>query len=359
MGCGLLAMALITGSLGNLSGMLNGALAAGSLLAVALLVPWRRRDIPLWQLAMALAIMTISLPITARGGIVGLMAASLFFFALSLATSEKNSSMADTLIPAALLFGSYWIAVEYVPLAWHSQQALAISFSWLAGSGLRLGPTALGLPLLVLFTCYALSVFLLSLHREPLPGTAGETGDQRRIWRRLGDLFAWLLALLLAAVAYLWLQPRLGTLVHGLWPASITASPVPSSAPDLTYLAWLPLLFLLLWLVSALASLSMRPAPLRLGPRSGAAGWLAAGLALLGLAAAVLTLEPPYQTRRGTILFYDTGHLEWGRPAFGQYGPHSGGTFGLWPDYLAAFGYDVKERPLDGAKPGRKPKPWS
>ncbi len=212
MGCGLLAMALITGSLGNLSRMLNGALAASSLLAVALLVPWRQRDIPLWRLAMALAIMVISLPIAARGGIVGLMAALLFFFALSLAISDRNSSMADTLPLTALLFGFYWIAIEYVSLAWHSQQSLAISFSWLAGSGLRLGPTALGLPLLVLFACHALSVFLLSLHREPLPGTAGANGGSRRIWRSLGDLFAWLLALLLAAVAYLWLQPRLAVL---------------------------------------------------------------------------------------------------------------------------------------------------
>ena len=341
-GCGLLAMAFITGSLGNLSRTLNGALAIGSLMALALLIPWRPRDIPPWRLALALAVMAISLPIAARGGTIGLMAAALFVFALSLVTSDKDARTPTSLLLTALLFGSTGIAIEYVSLAWHGQQALAIGFSWLAGSGLRLGPTALGLPLVALFACYALSVFLLSLHREPRSGTRAVISRQGRFWRSLGDLFAWLLALILAAVAYLWLQPRLGTLVHSLWPAPSTASPVPGGAPDLTYLEWLPLLFLLLWLVSALASSSMRPIPLPLRPRPGSARWAAIGLVLLGLAAIVLTLEPPYQPRRGTVLFYDAGQLEWGRPVFGQYGPHSGGTFGLWPDYLAAYGYTAQ-----------------
>jgi hypothetical protein len=115
-----------------------------------------------------------------------------------------------------------------------------------------------------------------------------------------------------------------------------------TAVPTLTYLESLPLLFLLLGLVSALAGLWLRPQPLPLGPRPGTGRWAAAGLALLALAAAELTLDPPQQPQRGTVLFHDTGHLEWGRPTFGQYGPQSGGTFGLWSDYLAAYGYQAQ-----------------
>jgi len=70
------------------------------------------------------------------------------------------------------------------------------------------------------------------------------------------------------------------------------------------------------------------------------------GLALLALSALVLSLDPPSHPRRGAILVYDAGHLDWGRPAFGRYGAHSGGSFGLWPDYLAACGYEARIGPL-------------
>jgi hypothetical protein len=341
-----MAMAFITASLGNLSQALNGALAVACLLGLVLLVPLRLRTLPAWRLILALGAMLLTLPVAARGGIPGLLAAALFFFALSLVSTNEGSSTPSSLLVTALLFASLSIAVEYIGLAWHGQQALALGFSWLAGAGLRLGPTALGLPLLVLFACQALSVFLLALAREPLPDTSGSPSRQRRIWRSLGDLFAWLLALVLAVVAYLWLQPRLASLMPVRWLTPFSPASGPSTALVLTYLESLPLLFLLLWLVSALASSSLRPAPLPLRPRPGSGWWAAAGLLLLGLAAVALTIEPPYRTERGTVLFYDAGQLEWGRPVFGQYGPHSGGTYGLWPDYLAAMGYSALTGPL-------------
>ena len=341
-----MAMAFITTSLGNLSQALNGALAVGGLLGLVLLVPLRLRSVADWRLILALAAMTLSLPIAAQGGIPGLLAAAIFFFALSLVSTAEGAGTLSSLLITAFLFASYWIAIEYALLAWHHQQSLSLSFSWLAGAGLRLGPTALGLPLFVLFACYALSVFLLSLAGKPQPVTPGSLPRQRRIWRSLGDVFAWLLALVLAVVAYLWLHPRLAALLPVHWLTPLSAADVPGTALALTYLESLPLLFLLLWLVSALASSSMHPSPLPLWPWPDSGRWAAVGLGLLGLAAVVVTIEPPYRIERGNVLFYEVGQLEWGRPVFGQYGPHSGGTYGLWPDYLAAFGYSAQSGPL-------------
>jgi hypothetical protein len=341
-GLGLLALALSTGSLGNLSRMLNGVLAVTALLALAMIIPWRPWKSASRRWVAALAIMAISQPVVARGEPLGLLAAALFFFALSLVTSHSCASIPSALLLTTVLYGLYRLAVTYGPGAWHFEQSLAIGFSSLAGAGLRLGPTALGLPLFVLFAAYAVSVFLLSLRRDYPPGTLDTERDSKLGWRSVGDLFAWLLALALAVVAHIWLQPRLAGWLLSYWPAPVTPSRVPVPPPNLTFLESLPLLFLLLWLASALASMSMRPLPLRLSPRPGSARWVIVGLVLLSLATALFSLDPPSRPNRGTILFHDTGHLEWGRPVFGQYGPRSGGTFGLWPDYLEAYGYQTR-----------------
>ena len=103
---------------------------------------------------------------------------------------------------------------------------------------------------------------------------------------------------------------------------------------------------MLLWLVSVLALAAFRPRPLHLRPPADRARWLTAGLALLALGTVVLTLDPPLRPQRGVVLLHDEGHLDWGRPVFGRYGAHSGGTFGLWPDYLAAYGYETRTGPL-------------
>jgi hypothetical protein len=345
-GLGLGAMALATGSLGNLSDSLNGILAIGALLALAFVFDNRLGELSLVRLVVALVLMVAALPVVACSEPVGLLGTALFFFSLSLVVSEKGTRVLSPLLLTALAFGLYRLIVGYAAAAWHIEHSLASRFSWLVGAGLRLGPTALGLPLFILFACHALSVFLLSLHLGPTAMGAAPAGRRRQIRQIVGDLFAWLLGLVLAVVAYIWLQPRLASWLFGHWPVSSTLSPVASFAPNLTFLESLPLLFVLLWFVSALAGLSMQPSPLPLWPRPGTARWTAAGLILLSLAAAVLTLDPPARPSRGAILFHDTGHLDWGRPRFGQYGPHSGGDFGLWPDYLAAYGYEMQIGPL-------------
>lgn len=348
MGLGLLALALITGGLGNLSQALNGLLAVGGLLGLALFLPRRAGRTPLGRLALALVLMVGSLPVVAGGEPLGLFGAALFFFALSLLAPADGGSVAALLL-TALFFALYRTLAAYVPALWYAEQWLAINFSWFVGGGLMLGPTASGFHLFVLFALFASSVFL---HLRPLsvPGRGKDTpsppwGEGKR-GRTILVFAAWIAALVLAVVAFIWLQPRIGSWLLSHWPAPATPRPTSPPLPSLTYLESPLLLFALLWLASALASLGLRPAPLALTPPPRSKRWEMAGLALLALATVVLTLDPPSRPRRGTILFHDSGHLEWGRPTFGRYGPHSGGSFGLWPDYLAAYGYKARRGPL-------------
>jgi hypothetical protein len=339
-------LAFATGSLGDLSRTLNGILAVGGLLALALLTPRRKGHISLWWTAAALAIMAASLLLAARGEPLGLLGAALFFFAISSLASEEAAGPLDAMLLTALLFAPYRTLVAYVPALWHLEQSAAIYFSWFVGVGLMLGPTALGLPLFALFAFYAISVFLLALRGDSPSTDSAVMGCNRPRWRAFLVLLAWLVALVLAVVAFIWLQPPLGSWLLTNWPTPISPSPAPASLPTLTYLESLALLFVLLWIVTALAGLLLRPVALPQAPAAGSRRWVAAGLGLLALGTLVLTLEPPADPRRGTILFHDAGHLDWGRPVFGQYGPHSGGTFGLWPNYLAAYGYEAQIGPL-------------
>ena len=332
-GLGLLALALIGGNLGNLSRALNGLLAVAALLSLAILQPGQKGRVPHRRFIPALALIALSLPLVARGEPVGLPGAALFFFALSLLAPDDDG-MATALLLTALLFALHQTWVAYVPLLWHAEQWASLHFSRFVGVGLMLGPTALGTPLFVLFALFALSVSL----------PAGKRKGQA-----LPLLAAWLVALLLAVAACLWLQPPLGSWLLTVWPdlPSIT-SPTPTPAPPatLTYLESPWLLFLLLWLVSALAGLGLSPRPLPLIMTGRPTRRVTVGLVLLALSALVLSLDPPSHPRRGAILVYDAGHLDWGRPAFGRYGAHSGGSFGLWPDYLAACGYEARIGPL-------------
>jgi hypothetical protein len=357
-GLSLSALGLTTGSLGNLSRTLNGTLAAGLLLGLVLLCVRRPGQVKPQRLAVALLLATLSLPVVARGEPLGLLAAGLWFFALSLLAPDEEGLL-SALALTALLFALYRLLVAYVPAAWHAEHTLAVYTSWLIGIGLMLGPTALGLPLIVILSLFAASVLALSSqtppHPSPLPqgergqsplSLGGEGPGVRGKLRPALVFLLWLVGLGLAVVGYIWLQPGLGSWLLTYWPSLPTPSGASASLPTLTYLESPLLLFLLLWLVSALALLGLQPGPLPLQAPAGKARWISAGLALLALGSVVLTLDPPLRPQRGAVLFYDAGQIEWGRPVFGRYGAHSGGTFGLWPDYLAAYGYETRIGPL-------------
>jgi hypothetical protein len=345
-GLGLFSLALVLGNLGNLSRALNGTLAVGGLLGLALGVSRRPERSAVWRWLAALALMALALPIVARGEAPGIFAAALFLFALSLLTLEELSGTVSALFLTALVYGLYHTFVYHDPVLWYIEQQVAFLFSRFVGVGLMLGPTALGLPLFCLFALYALNTFLLAVVGKVSPTDSLQPGRKRQAWRMTLVFVLWLLGLVLAAVAFIWLQPPLGSWLLTNWPAPITPSSTPPPLPTLTYLESLPLLFGFLWMVTALASLLLHPAPLPLFPPRRSGRWIALGLALLVLAVAIVSMGPLFQPRRGTILFHDTGHLEWGRPDFGQYGPRSGGAFGLLPDYLAAYGYQAQIGPL-------------
>jgi hypothetical protein len=356
-GLGLSALALSTGSLGNLTRALNGLLAVVALLGLALLLFPSPRRIRPWRAVLSLAILIAALPLAARGEVWGLLGAALFFFALTLAQS-KEGGIVDALLVTALLFAVCRLLVAYVPLLWHAEQWLALDFSWFVGVGLMLGPTALGLPLLVLFGLFAVAVFLLSRapisprgeEKPPSPhrgeGAMYPSRGEGRTFPPIAVFVLWLVALILAAVAYVWLQPPLGSWLLTHWPAPPVQTGAVSPLPSLTYLESPLLLFVLCWLGSAVALAVLHPHPLSLRLPASTGRWAAAGLGLLSVATLVLTLDPPGQPQRGAVLFYDAGQLDWGRPVFGQYGAHSGGSFGLLPDYLAAYGYEARIGPL-------------
>jgi hypothetical protein len=338
-GLGLLPLALVSGSLGNLSRALSGTLVVAGLLGLALLL-LQASPIHSWPRLLVLVLMAGALPIAARGEPWGLLAIALFMAAFSF-TAPREKGLVTALGLTALLFALYRLLLAYVPLLWHIHQRLAIDFSWFAGVGLQLGPTALGLPLVILFVLFAFSTFLLAIQ----PSDPLSPSQPRR--KRAALLFvAWLAGLILALVAYLWLQPPRASWLVASWPAPATPARSAAPLPSVTYLESPLLLFGLLWLLSALGSALLESRPLVPAAVRRPGRWELTGLGLLALGTVVLGLDPPLHPNRGPVLIYDSGYLAWSRPVFGQYGAHSGGAFGLLPDYLAAYGYATRRGPL-------------
>ena len=102
-GLGLFALALVSGSLGNLSRALNGALAVGALSGLAILWRRQRQQVARGRLARALALLIVSLPVVARGEPLGLLGVVLFLFGFSLLFPE-NEGLLTALLLTGLLF---------------------------------------------------------------------------------------------------------------------------------------------------------------------------------------------------------------------------------------------------------------
>ena len=71
------------------------------------------------------------------------------------------------------------------------------------------------------------------------------------------------------------------------------------------------------------------------------ARWLPAAGGLAAMAAGVCLVGTAYisSTAVRSIRVFNSGGLDWDRPAFGKFGPFSGGMFGLWPVYCRAEGF--------------------
>jgi len=68
----------------------------------------------------------------------------------------------------------------------------------------------------------------------------------------------------------------------------------------------------------------------------------AVSVAIIVVSSIVLTHSPDFGKEPGRrMLVYGRGYLDWKVPQFGEYGPFSGGMFGLMPKYLALEGYQV------------------
>ena len=66
------------------------------------------------------------------------------------------------------------------------------------------------------------------------------------------------------------------------------------------------------------------------------------GAAALLVGVALTGYIPPRPTAHGEVLVYDAGYLSFRMPVFGRYGQKSGGMFGRLPGFLEAGGYRVK-----------------
>ena len=68
------------------------------------------------------------------------------------------------------------------------------------------------------------------------------------------------------------------------------------------------------------------------------------GLILLFIGIILVISPNPFTQKKSnrSILLYSRGVLNWNKPVFGSYGLRSSGMFGMLPDYLKAFGLNVK-----------------
>jgi len=214
------------------------------------------------------------------------------------------------IVRTLVLFTLLYLAWLTVPPFWHATIAVSRSLShWLIGNALHenvtLGPSTSGLWIFLLVICHV-----------------AMEACATRCWLRpmlafLAGSAAWLGFILL--MTRQWFARQDG--------AGIAAGQV--------------LGFLLIALPAVAICGRKAALPVLVGPRR--LRWVHAFI-LAGVLASstLLTRSLDFGKERGKrILVYGKGYIDWKVPHFGDYGPFSGGMFGLMPKYLALDGYQV------------------
>ena len=331
----LLADALLTQEMGCLPAALK---RFGGLLALSLAMGLRVRTVDWpstrstrWRYGAEAAVIWLTALVVAAhlDGLVGVCLALWGLDRMERCHTRPTDGTLRVLLATTGLYAIFLVWRGTVPAVWYA--LCAVSEGWSSGLGyilrhsLQLGPSVLGLPLLLL--CFLYSMVGLS-QTPPGPG---------RWWRLVATLAGVLSALL----------------VYGgfLWGVAVARGQGSLEATQ----AWLfqavqnghLLLFGLAWLPVAGFS---APAPQGTAPAS---GWLQPGIGLLGLTLSLLVLRWPSGQeggKWGRVVVFDgrPSHLvSWAAPTEGTYGERSGGMYGMWPVYLERMGFTVRKTEPD------------
>jgi hypothetical protein len=243
----------------------------------------------------------------------------LLSIALALVTWRPDCQANQQLASYVVAFACLGLLAELVrifPALWHFSVRVAASLSWmgekLANEDRNLGPTALGLPLLV-------ALVVLTIVRE-----IGTVRRRRYRW------IAGVALLVLTHIAYLVMLKY-----YARWIAGKPTAP-----------GWLILnsqhLFLILG--GTVYTLFDRGRPMRsLLPARRPAAVYASAIALVAAAAVSIIVggTAPPAHKKARVMIYDAGYVNWDIPVHGVYGERSAGMFGMFPSTLEASGFEV------------------
>lgn len=235
------------------------------------------------------------------------------------------------LLVTTVFYAIFLVWRRAVPAVWYALDT--VSEGWSRGLGealqhsLRLGPSVLGLPLLLLCLLYTM-LYTGSLNRSPGPG---------HWWRLLATLGG----VLSAPLVYCGLLRGVAG-VRGEGSPEVASSWLFQGVQNghllLFGLAWLPVAGFLV------------PAPEGAVPTK---GWRRSGLGFLGLTLSFLLLRWPSgqeEGGRGRMVLFDgrpSYLVNWAAPTAGIYGERSGGMYGMWPVYLERMGFTVRRTKPD------------
>lgn len=218
----------------------------------------------------------------------------------------------ERLLIGVFLFATMFFIQFNVPSLWHFIQNWGLGFSRLAGALIGqpylLGPTAAGIPIVLLFFMYHTAVAVSSRER-----------GARYFVKTVILLFV------IQAIVLVLLTP-LAILIQ-------------LANPKWDLLVLNPEVFVFAGLLLTL--LVKPPSAVSFEKRRGLGLSLVTGVVVL-LCSVFLTLRPGPGSNEGTVLIYDKGYLNWRVPDYSRFGEKSGGMFGNLPTYLKGLGFDVE-----------------
>lgn len=249
---------------------------------------------------------------------------------------EKQDADLGIYQTTAFAYGLFLWFWRETATGWYVLDGAARGLMWLThhfGLNATLGPTASGLPIIILLFTYGAACTL----RIP---------EQRL--RTIARLFVLLLVVQVAFVAVY--DAVAVALSVSLLQQRVQGGAVP----------WYPFAFLqylypnnlqgIAFLLGSAAMLALTRAPLQaqgkeksITPRRRVA-IIGAGALLVGTV--LLGFVPPRPAAHGGVLICDTGFLDFRVPVYGAFGHKNGGMFGRLPGFLEGSGYRVRRGPV-------------